>query len=70
MVLMIISDNTNFSGTSYTTNPTITLGTSGTFNYQNQTILTFTQRGDSVILFGTSSLNFVILNKSSTISIS
>ena len=70
MVLMIISDDTNFSGSSYTSNPTVTLATSCTFNFQNQNSLTFTQRGDSVILYGTSSLNFVIMNKSSTISIS
>ena len=70
MVLMIISDDTNFSGSSYTSNPTVTLVTNGTFNYQNQTTLTFTKRGDSVILYGTSSLNFVILNQSSSITVS
>ena len=70
MVLMIISDDTNFSGSSYTSNPTVTLGTSCTFNYQSQNVLTFTQRGDSVILYGTSSLNFVILNQSSSITVS
>lgn len=70
MVLMIISDDTNFIGSSYTSNPTVTLATSCLFNYQNQTVLTFTKRGDSIILYGTSSLNFVILTKSSSISIS
>lgn len=70
MVLMIISDDTNFSESSYTSNPTVTLGTDCTFNFQNQNTLTFTQRGDSVILYGTNSLNFVILNKSSTITVS
>jgi hypothetical protein len=70
MVLMIISDDTNFSISSYTSNPTVTLATSCTFNYQSQNLLTFTKRGDSVILYGTSSLNFVILNQSSGISIS
>ena len=70
MILMIISDDTNFSESSYTSNPTITLGTNCTFNFQSQTSLTFTQRGDSIILYGTSALNFVIINKSSTITVS
>lgn len=70
MVLMLISDDTNFSGTSYTSNPTVTLGTNCTFNFQSQNSLTFTQRGDSIILYGTSSLNFVILNKTSSITVS
>jgi hypothetical protein len=69
MVLMIISDDTNFSGSSYTSNPTVILGTNCTFNFQNENTLTFTQRGDSVLLYGTSSLNFVILNKTSTITV-
>ena len=69
MVLMIISDDTNFSGSSYTSNPTVTLATNCTFNFQSQNILTFTQRGDSITLYGTSSLNFVILNKSSSITV-
>ena len=70
MVLMIISDDTNFSESSYTSNPTVTLGTDCTFNFQSQNTLTFTQRGDSVILYGTNSLNFVILNNSSTVTVS
>ena len=69
MVLMIISDDTNFTGSSYTSNPTITLATNCNFNFQSLNILTFTQRGDSIILYGTSSLNFVILNKSSSITV-
>lgn len=70
MILMIISDDTNFSGSSYTSNPKVVLGTNCTFNFQSQNTLTFTERGDSVILYGTSSLNFVTINKTSTISIS
>ena len=70
MILMIISDDTNFSGSSYTSNPTVILGTDCTFNFQSQNSLTFTQRGDSIILYGTSSLNFVILNKTSSITVS
>jgi hypothetical protein len=70
MLLMIMSDNINFSGLLYVSNPTIVLNTDCTFNYKNQTTLTFTQKGDSVILYGTSSLNFIILNNSSTITIS
>jgi hypothetical protein len=70
MILMIISDDTNFSGTSYTSNPTVTLGTDCRFNFQNQKSLTFTKRGDSIMLYGTSSLNFVILNMSSSITLS
>ena len=34
MILMIISDDTNFSGTSYTSNPTVTLGTDCTSKFQ------------------------------------
>jgi hypothetical protein len=70
MVLMIISDDTNFSGSSYTSNTTVTLGTNCTFNYQNLNTLTFNQRGDNIILYGTSSLNFVIINSSTSITIS
>ena len=70
MILMIISDDTNFSGSSYTSNPSITLGTSCTFNYDSLNVLTFTKKGDSVILYGTSNLNFIILNKSSSIILS
>ncbi len=70
MVLMIISDDTNFSGSSYTSNTTVTLGTNCTFNYQNLNTLTFNQKGDNIILYGTSSLNFVIINSSSSITIS
>ena len=56
MVLMIISDDTNFSGSSYTSNPTVTLDTSATINFQTLNTLTFTQRGDSIILYGTSQI--------------
>ena len=70
MVLMIISSDTNFSGSSYTSNPTVTLDTSKTINFQTLNTITFTQRGDSIILYGTSANNFVILNKTSTITIS
>jgi len=70
MYLMIISDDTNFSGSSYTTNPVITLGTNCTLNYQSNNTITFTNRGDNIILYGTSTLNFVIIKSSPTISIS
>lgn len=70
MVLIIISDDTNFSGSSYTSNPVVRLGTNCRFNFQNLNTLTFSQRGDNITLYGTSSLNFIIISKSSTVSVS
>jgi hypothetical protein len=70
MIIFISSTGTNYSGSSYTSNPTITLGTNVFLNFGTNNTIEFTQRGDSIILYGTSSTNFIVINKTSTINLS
>lgn len=72
MLLIISSTDTDFDdGTNvYNTNPTITTNTGVVINYGTLNTIEFSQRGDSIILYGTSSTNFVVINKSSTITLS
>jgi hypothetical protein len=51
-----------------TSNPTVVSNTGCFFNY-SLTTLTFTAIGDTVILYGTSTTNFVVISKTSTVTI-
>jgi len=72
MTLIIISTDNNFDTTtnSYTSNPTVTLNSGCSLNYSTNNLITFTRQAESIILYGISSTQFIVLNKSENITLS
>ena len=72
MTLIIISTDNNFDTTtnSYISNPTVTLNSGCSLNYSTNNLITFTRQAESIILYGISSTQFIVLNKSENITIS
>lgn len=71
MTLIIISTDNNFDTTtnSYISNPTVTLNSGCSLNYSTNNLITFTRQAESIILYGISSTQFIVLNKSENITL-
>jgi hypothetical protein len=73
MLLIISSTDTGYdTGTSsYTSNPVVQIDTGLSINYQTSlTTIEFSQRGSSIILYGTSITNFIVLSQTTNVTLS